>query len=77
MDLPDARHAGERRWRDLLPESGGVAGGALLGSSRVSSKLARLAVELLFARLADDQCPPQVAGLPVEPVACGSGEIAS
>jgi hypothetical protein len=32
MDLSDARATSERRGRDLLPETGGVATGALPGS---------------------------------------------
>jgi hypothetical protein len=76
MDISDARHAGERRGRDLLRESGGVLGGALPGSPGISSQLGRLAAELLFARLADDQRPPQRVVRPAELVVRGSGEIA-
>lgn len=75
MDIPDTRHAGERRGRDLPPESGGVAGGALLGSPGVSSQLGRLAAELPFARLADDQRPPLRVALPTELVVRGSGLV--
>jgi hypothetical protein len=76
MEMSDARHAGERRGRDLLRDSGGVVGGALPGGPGISSQFGRLAAELLFARLTDDQRAPQRVVLLAELVVRGSGQIA-
>ncbi len=75
MDILDARHAGERRGRDLVRESGGVAGEALPGGLGVSFQLGRLAAELSFARPADGQRSPQRVVLSAELLVRGSGEI--